>query len=80
MNRLDIPPLEGEIVERKGLRVKDLIAKLQELDPEMPVLTQDCCHGIEHDVDISEYKLDTYDKWEAERMHVEVGTVCVMID
>lgn len=79
MNELTTPPLEGEIQERKGLKVKELIEKLSEMDPEMFVVTSDCCHGTDPEPQVYIQELASFDKWIAIELGLSIGDKCVMI-
>lgn len=47
---LDKPALEGTVIERKGVKVKELIEKLQKLDPDLLVCAVDNEYGEQFDL------------------------------
>lgn len=57
---VDVPPLEGKIVEPKGTRVWELIEKLLELDPNLFVATVDCCSGEDFDIRVEKVEVTKY--------------------
>lgn len=60
MNEPTLPPLEGEIIESKLIRVGDLIAQLMKLDPNLPVARIDNEYGADFDVEVLEAKLEDF--------------------
>lgn len=80
MNELTTPPLEGRVVPRRGLKVKELIEKLSEMDPEVFVVTSDCCHGTDPEPQVYIHELESGDRWVAIELGISVGDTCVMIN
>lgn len=72
-------PLEGRIVEPFGFRVKDVIEKLQQFDPEALVLTNDNEYGTDQITEIRPYTLDDWEKYLARDAGVDPVLPCVLI-
>lgn len=71
--------LEGKVIERGGVKVKELIDELSKVDPEAFVVTQDCCHGMDHETVVYTDTLD-YQEWWMEDLGLSKGDTVVVID
>lgn len=79
MSELALPALEGRTIEPKGLRVRDLIEKLQKMDPEKFVVTTDCCYGPSIEVEVYEQEVEEWACFEIRELNLEVGDKYVVV-
>lgn len=71
-------PIEGVVVERKGVKVKELIEQLLKCDSEMYVATKDCCYGTDFDVDPYVVTV-TYPGWQEKEIGLNEGDEYLLI-
>jgi hypothetical protein len=79
MSELTTPPLEGKAIEPQGMRVRDLIEKLLTLDPELFVVTSDCCYGKAVDVEVWVEKIEDYENYLKAQLALKEGDEYVVI-